>query len=112
MITNIQYEVNQFFNELDKALPANHPLIVKYGPADTFRELIEDIIEDARYAEDSEESVSKLKEDLEETEEELKDLKTEIEDVIDILEAIEKTDATEDIMEEIKTAIKDLKFAI
>jgi hypothetical protein len=112
MITNIQYEINQFFNELDKALPANHPLIVKYGPADTFRELIEDIIEDARYAEEEKENTWKLKRDLEEAEDKIDDIERDVDDVIDNLKDIDETDSVEDIMDVVKDAIRDLKDAI
>jgi polyhydroxyalkanoate synthesis regulator phasin len=112
MITNIQYEINQFFNELDKALPANHPLIVKYGPADTFREIVEDLVEEVEYAEDEKENTWKLKRDIEEAEDDLENIKRDVDDVIDNLEDIDGTDSVEDIMSIIKDAIRDLKDAI
>lgn len=41
---NPQDKINEFFHELDKMFPPNHPFIVKWGPADTFKNWIDEWI--------------------------------------------------------------------
>lgn len=104
-----QDKIREFFWELDKQFPANHPFIVLHGPADKFREYLETHIEDQEYFQKIYEENMRLKE----VEEETRDLKEAVADVVDALESIDTDkDSREEITTEIETIIKELKAAM
>lgn len=128
---NIQYEINEFFTLLDKRL-AGDEFIMYHGPAHKFREMVENIAEELRKADEQLYGTSKwtkskaqVERELEETENELQMLKNDVDRQIEELkEAIEEIDeaiddcisngdAPVDIsLDKIKDCIKELEKTI
>lgn len=114
-----QDKIREFFWELDKMLGPDHPFIVLHGPADTFREYLENNIEDTRRLEEELEERDDSKYERDTLVEELKDIETCIKDNIYNLkeiisdlstitpESIDELDGIQDAMEEIVVNLKD-----
>lgn len=101
-----QDKVKEFFWELDKHFPPNHPFIVLHGPADKFREYLENNPADEEEIDDLMFKNIGLKEGLD-------DLRETITDAIDALKSIDADkDSREEIQVEIETIIKELKAAM
>jgi len=101
-----QDKVKEFFWELDKQFPANHPFIVLHGPADKFREYLENNLADEEEIDDLMFKNIGLKEGLD-------DLRETVTDAIDALKSIDADkDSREEIQVEIETIIKELKAAM
>jgi len=101
-----QDKIKEFFWELDKQFPANHPFIVLHGSADKFREYLEKNIQDT-------ERIEEIEEDKEGLETDLENLKETVKDVVNALELIDTDkDSREEIAVEIETIIKELKYAL
>ena len=106
-----QDKIREFFHELDKMFPPEHPFIVKWGPADTFKEYIEKNIGDIPRLEDKIRDLENDISELEDIKDDLDTLEEEVDMAIDDLESA-ISDPDEVDIEMIKGVITDLKDAI
>ena len=97
----------EFFDELDKQFPANHPFIVKWGPADKFREYIDQYLYYQENLSEQGFKIGKLENEIENLKDDINVLEDGIRKASSDLEDLNYSDMKE-LQEEIKDIIKEL----
>lgn len=100
--------INQFFLELDRTFPG-HPFIMKWGPADTFKEYLEKQVDNTSYYIEKIDELEDDIKDLEDIESDLIKLEDKVKDAINNLDNYLDNPVEN---EQIEQVIKDLKDAI
>lgn len=104
---DMKYEINQFFLELDRKL-AGDSFILSLGPADRFRQLLENYVEDYEYFYELYKEIEELKEKLDDIHNNIDIAIDNIADCVDSIEDENDKDIVERNTQRIQKQLKEL----